>query len=253
VANRDAFCLGEALKSLPNFRGGELEHVFHGLRQKLNTLAEDSGSMEDMIGAIQAAISVLGADELTGDMRATSPPKKPSAGKAAEPAMAAVLPVRGGGKSKGKSTAAKPTAAVLPPIPAAQAERGPCLAGDKCPFFGTHDPCVQTHSKEEMDAMRKRLGPEFVNADDRRLRQIQKVEAALSMKPIPDANNTAAAHAAALARVHMPSSRMHRGRRWQPNRHQQHQRSTKPLSSLPSSRPFKTPTRKTARCPVEPL
>jgi hypothetical protein len=51
-----------------------------------------------------------------------------------------------------------------------------------------------------MDAMRKRLGPKYVNADDRRLRQIQQVEAALKMTPKPDANN-AAAEAAAIARA----------------------------------------------------
>ena len=198
--NQPAFCLSKALEFLPSFRGGELEHVFHDLKQVLNTLAEDSAPMEDYIGAINTAISKLGPDDLTGDMRAPSPPKKLFADKAAEPAMAAVLPVRGGGKSKGKGPAAKPTAAVLPPIPAAQAERGPCLAGDQCPFFGTHEPCVQMHTKEQMDAMRKRLGPKYVNADDRRLRQIQTVDAALKMKPIPDAKN-AAAEAAEIARA----------------------------------------------------
>jgi hypothetical protein len=156
--------------------------------------------MEDYIGAINTAISKLGPDDLTGDMRAPSPPKKLSAGKEAEPAMAAVLPIRGGGRGKGKGPAAKPTAAVLPLIPATHAERGPCLAGDQCPFFGTHWPCVQTHTKEQMDAMRKRLGPKYVTADDRRLRQIQQVEAALKMTPTPDANN-AAADAAAIARA----------------------------------------------------
>ena len=195
-ANRDAFCLAESLKSLPTFIGGSLELVFHALKQELNTIAEDSGSMEEMILAIQAAISVLGADELTGDMRAPSPPKKPSARKAAESAMAAIQPIRGGGKSKGKGQAAKPTATVVQPVPAAQAERGPCLAGAACPFFGTHNPCVQTHTKEEMDQMRKALGPKFVNADDRRNRQIQQVEAALNLGPPVAAQPASAASSA---------------------------------------------------------
>jgi len=204
AANRDAFCLAKSLESLPTFIGGSLELVFHTLKQELNTIAEDSGSMEEMILAIQAAISVLGADELTGDMRAPSPPEKPSARKAAESAMAAIQPtIRGGGKSKGrgKGPAAQPTATVVQPIPAAQAERGPCLAGAGCPFFGTHTPYMQTHTKEEMDEMRKALGPNFVNADDRRNRQIQQVEAALNVKPVPDDGKAAtAAHAAAFAR-----------------------------------------------------
>jgi hypothetical protein len=188
------------MEFLPNFQNGDLEHVFHDLKQSLSTLAEDSAPMEDYIGAIHTAISKLGTDNLTGDMRAPSPPKKPSAKKAAEPAMAAVLPVRGGGKSKGKGPAAKPTAEVTPPIPAAQTERGPCLAGDQCPFFGTEDPCVQSHTPSEMDTMRKALGPRFVNANDRRNRQIRKVEAAQRMTPIRDANN-AAAEDAAFARA----------------------------------------------------
>jgi hypothetical protein len=200
AANQPAFCLTKALEFIPSFGGGELEHVFHDLKQTLSTLAEDSAPMEDYIGAINTAISKLGPDDLTGDMRAPSPPKKLSAAKAAEPAMAAVLPVRGGGRGKGKGPAAKPTAAVLPPVPATQAERGPCLAGDQCPFFGTHWPCVQTHTKEQMDVMRKRLGPKYVTADDRRLRQIQQVEAALKMTPTPDDNN-ADADAAAIARA----------------------------------------------------
>ena len=206
AANRDAFILAESLKSLPTFIGGSLELVFHALKQELNTIAEDSGSMEEMILAIQAAISVLGADELTGDMRAPSPPEKPSARKAAESAMAAIQPtIRGGGKSKGrgKGPAAQPTATVVQPIPAAQAERGPCLAGAGCPFFGTHTPCMQTHTKEEMDEMRKALGPNFVNADDRRNRQIQQVEAALHVKPVPDA---AAGLVAALSRAESSAS-----------------------------------------------
>ena len=61
--------------------------------------------MEEMVGAIHAAISILGTDEPTGEMRAPSPPKKPVTGKEAAKAMAAMPPVHGGGRGKGKSPA----------------------------------------------------------------------------------------------------------------------------------------------------
>jgi hypothetical protein len=53
--NQPAFCLSKALEYLPSFRGGDLEHVFHDLKQALNTLAEDSAPMEDYIGVLPSA------------------------------------------------------------------------------------------------------------------------------------------------------------------------------------------------------
>ena len=75
MANQPAFCLHEALGSLPVCCS--LELTFYDLTQKLTGLAEESAPMEAMTGVIQDALSILGADELTGDMRAPSPPKKP--------------------------------------------------------------------------------------------------------------------------------------------------------------------------------
>ena len=144
-------------------------------RVKLTGLAEESAPMEAMTGVIQDVLSILGADELTGDMRAPSPPKKTPTNKIrpneVEPALAAMNPSIRGGKRQG--TGSKPPVTALPPPtvepkPTEPAPRRPfCPDGPECTRFGSLARCPFLHTDKDMDKIRAAKGDLFVSAKDR--------------------------------------------------------------------------------------
>jgi hypothetical protein len=65
AANQPAFCLSKALECLPSFQGGQLEHVFHDLRQALSTqLSWVSASHRSISNHIFSRASNSGRPEL---------------------------------------------------------------------------------------------------------------------------------------------------------------------------------------------
>ena len=220
MENQHAFCLSRSLKHLPAFHGGSLERVFHDLTQKLNMLIEDSATMDDIIGAIHEALSLLGADELSGDIQAPSPLKKLPTGKVAESAMAAVQPIRGGSKGKFRNQGAanrQPTEAA----PLEAVDNGPpmppgkrlCAHGPNCPRFGTMEICTDWHLPKDIALIQQKLAGAYISGPTRRavlaLRQAERAAATIppiapqpaAPQPVPAAEETLATRAQVLHNV----------------------------------------------------